>query len=292
MKGIVLAGGAGTRLHPLTCVVSKQLMPIYDKPAIYYSLSVLMMAGIREILIISTPRDLPDYRRLFGDGAHLGLSLCYAEQPAPEGIAQAFIIGHEFVGNSAVALILGDNVFFGEGLGRKLALAVRQHSGATIFCYRVQDPGRYGVAELDDHNRVLSIEEKPARPRSRFAVTGLYFYDNRVLDIAAALKPSARGELEISDINCAYLELGALNAVLLGRGTAWLDTGTHDSLLQAGNFVEAVQNRQGLMIACIEEVAFRMGYIDRPALAALGEHAGEGSYGEYLRGLVRGEVDR
>ncbi|MBW2732549.1 MAG: glucose-1-phosphate thymidylyltransferase RfbA [Deltaproteobacteria bacterium] len=286
MKGIILAGGAGTRLHPLTHVLSKQMMPIYDKPTIYYPLSTLMMSGIREILIISTPRDLPGYRELFGDGSQLGLSFSYAEQPAPEGIAQAFVIGREFIGDSSVALILGDNVFFGEGLGTNLQQAAAHNTGATVFCYRVKEPQHYGVAEFDAAGKVLSIEEKPAEPRSNYAVTGLYFYDNGVVDIATHLKPSARGELEITDVNRAYLERDALRAVLMGRGTAWLDTGTHESLLQASNFVEAVQSRQGLMIACIEEVALRMGTIDLSDMQKLAERAGKSSYADYLRVLA------
>jgi glucose-1-phosphate thymidylyltransferase len=287
MKGIILAGGSGTRLHPLTAVLSKQLLPVYDKPMIYYPLSTLMLAGVREILIISTPRDLPAYRELFGDGAQLGLNLWYAEQPRPEGLAQAFLIGRSFVGQSPVALILGDNIFFGHGLGSQLAVAAEHNNGGTIFCYHVRDPQRYGVAEFDSRGEVVSIEEKPAKPRSNFAVTGLYFYDSRVLDIAASLRPSARGELEITDVNRRYLELGALRAVTLGRGTAWLDTGTHETLWQAGTFVEAVQNRQGLMIACIEEVAYRMGYIGAAELERLAGRAGAGSYSEYLRAVTR-----
>jgi glucose-1-phosphate thymidylyltransferase len=292
MKGIILAGGAGTRLHPLTAVSSKQLLPVYDKPMIYYPLSTLMLARVREILIISTPRDLPAYRELFGDGSHLGLHLSYAEQPRPEGLAQAFLIGREFVGDSSAALILGDNIFFGHGLGAQLAVAAEQNRGATIFCYHVRDPERYGVAELDGRGQVISIEEKPRKPRSSYAVTGLYFYDNRVVDIAASLRPSARGELEITDVNRRYLELGALRAMTLGRGTAWLDTGTHEALWQAGTFVEAVQSRQGLMIACVEEVAYRLGYIGAGELEKLATRAGAGSYAEYLRALAHNEGPR
>lgn len=287
MKGIILAGGAGTRLHPMTCAVSKQLLPIYDKPMIYYPLATLMLAGIRDILLISTPRDLPAYRQLLGTGERLGISIQYREQPRPEGLAQAFIIGREFVGQGSVALILGDNVFFGHGLGSNLAVAHQQNEGATIFCYRVSDPERYGVAEIGPEGKVLHIEEKPAEPKSNYAVTGLYFYDNRVLDIAAGLKPSPRGELEITDVNLRYLELGALKAVKLGRGTAWLDTGTNEALLQAGTFVEAVQSRQGMMIACLEEVAWRKGFISAADLEALSQQEGKSSYGAYLQKLVQ-----
>jgi glucose-1-phosphate thymidylyltransferase len=289
MKGIILAGGSGTRLHPLTAVTSKQLLPVYDKPMVYYPLCTLMLAGIREILIISTPRDLPAYRQLFGDGRHLGLQLSYAEQPRPDGLAQAFLIGRRFVGDGSVALILGDNIFFGHGLGGQLSVAASQNPGGTIFCYHVRDPQRYGVAEFNERGEVVSIEEKPAQPRSGLAVTGLYFYDNRVLEIAASLRPSARGELEITDVNRRYLELGALRAVVLGRGTAWLDTGTHEALWQAGMFVEAVQNRQGLMIACVEEVAYRMGYVSAADLEGLAARAGASSYADYLRALARAE---
>ena len=286
MKGIILAGGAGTRLHPLTLAVCKQLLPVYDKPLVYYPLSTLMLAGIREILLIATPRDLPAFRALLGDGAELGIQLGYAEQPRPEGLAQAFTIGRGFVGDGSVALILGDNIFFGHGLGTSLARCARENDGATIFCYQVRDPQRYGVATLAADGAVIDLEEKPARPRSSHAVTGLYLYDNRVLDIAAGLAPSKRGELEITDVNRAYLALGALRAVELGRGTAWLDSGTCESLLQAATFVETVQSRQGMMIACIEEVAFRKGFIERPQLTRLAERAGNGSYGDHLRALA------
>ncbi|MEM7409612.1 MAG: glucose-1-phosphate thymidylyltransferase RfbA [Myxococcota bacterium] len=290
MKGIVLAGGSGTRLHPITRGVSKQLLPVYDKPMIYYPMSSLMLAGIREILLISTPEDLPSYRRLFGDGKAMGLELSYAEQPKPEGLAQAFLIGREFVGNDRVALALGDNVFYGQGFSEVLENAARRESGATVFGYFVHDPERYGVVEFDADGKVVGIEEKPPKPRSRYAVTGLYFYDNRVLDIAADLEPSPRGELEITDVNKAYLESGDLHVELLGRGVAWLDTGTYESLLQAQNFVETVQERQGLRIACLEEIAYRKGWISNDELTALGSAMKNSSYGDYLRKLAAGET--
>jgi glucose-1-phosphate thymidylyltransferase len=290
MKGIVLAGGSGTRLHPITRAVSKQLLPIYDKPMIYYPISSLMLAGIREILIISTPDDLPAYRRLFGDGKRVGLELCYAEQPRPEGLAQAFLIGRDFVGSERVALALGDNIFYGAGFTEVLASAAARASGATVFGYWVRDPERYGVVELDAQRRAVGIEEKPAVPRSHYAVTGLYFYDNLVLDIAKDLVPSPRGELEITDVNRAYLKAGELRVELLGRGVAWLDTGTSVSLLQAQNFVETLQERQGLRIACLEEIAFRKGWISLQQLASLAVEMRNSSYGEYLQRVAAGDT--
>lgn len=290
MKGILLAGGSGTRLHPITRGVSKQLLPIYDKPMVYYPLSSLMLAGVREVLIISTPDDLPSYRRLFGDGAQLGMQVSYAEQPRPEGLAQAFLIGRDFVGGDRVALALGDNIFYGHGFPDVLARAAGRDEGATVFGYWVHDPERYGVVEFDDEGRAVGIEEKPAKPRSHYAVTGLYFYDNHVLDIAKGLAPSPRGELEITDVNKAYLATGSLHVELLGRGIAWLDTGTNESLLQAQNFVETVQERQGLRIACIEEIAWRRGWIDREQLSALGAEMKNSAYGQYLCDLADGTL--
>lgn len=285
MKGIILAGGSGTRLHPLTLVLSKQLMPLYDKPMVYYPLSVLMMAGIREILIISTPHDLPLFKKLLGDGTQLGCKFSYAEQPRPEGLAQAFLIGEKFIGSDSVALVLGDNVFYGSGLIELL----HQHTnpdGGVVFAYHVQDPERYGVVEFGKDNQVLSIEEKPAKPKSNFAVPGLYFYDNSVVAIARQLKPSHRGELEITDVNNTYLKKGKLRVAVISRGTAWLDTGTFDSLMQAGNFIQVIEQRQGLKIGCIEEIAFRMNYISKEQLLELARPLEKSGYGTYLKRVV------
>ncbi|NWF39509.1 glucose-1-phosphate thymidylyltransferase RfbA [Mariprofundus sp. NF] len=286
MKGIILAGGSGTRLHPLTLSVSKQLMPVYDKPMIYYPLSTLMLAGVREILIISTPADLPNFERLLGDGAQWGLTFSYAEQPAPEGLAQALTIGREFIGDDSVALILGDNIFYGQGMVQQLRIAADQARGATVFAYRVQEPKHYGVVEFDMQGKAVSIEEKPETPKSNWAITGLYFYDNSVVDVAAKLQPSARGELEITDVNRAYLKRGELEVVQIGRGVAWLDTGTHESLMDAARYVEVVERRQGLKIGSPEEIAWRLGYIDNNQLKLLAAALGKSGYGDYLHSLM------
>ena len=290
MKGILLAGGVGSRLGPMTRGVSKQLLPIYDKPMVYYPLATLMLAEIREILLISTPEDLGAYQRLLGDGSQFGLEIRYAEQPRPEGIAQAFQIGRDFVGSDRVALSLGDNVFYGHGVPESLRSAAQRERGATVFGYWVNDPERYGVVEFDANHEVVGIEEKPEKPCSNYAITGIYFYDNRVLEIAAGLKPSARGELEITDVNLEYLRRGDLHVELFGRGVAWLDTGTNESLLQASNFVETIQERQGLKIACLEEIAFRQGYIDRDELEKLGEEMGKSGYSAYLLRLAKENI--
>jgi len=287
MKGIILAGGSGTRLYPITRVVSKQLLPVYDKPMIYYPLSVLMLAGIRDILIISTPTDLPRFQEMLGDGTQFGMTFSYKVQPRPEGLAQAFLIGEDFIGNDSVCLVLGDNIFYGQGLAHVLQRAATLTQGGVIFGYKVRDPERYGVVEFDAQKRVISIEEKPTRPKSKYAVTGLYFYDNEVVSVARNLKPSARGELEITDLNNVYLRQGRLTVEFLGRGYAWLDTGTHESLLQAASFVQVIQERQGVPVACLEEIAFRMGYIDAAQVEVLASDMLKNGYGRYLMEMIR-----
>ncbi|HER07612.1 MAG TPA: glucose-1-phosphate thymidylyltransferase [Bacteroides sp.] len=290
MKGIILAGGAGTRLHPITRSVSKQILPVYDKPMIYYPLSILMLAGIREILVISTPEDIHLFKTLLKDGSHLGLSVSYAVQPAPEGLAQAFIIGEDFINGDPVCLILGDNIFYGHGLSKTLQEEARLKEGATIFGYYVNDPQRYGVVEFDETGKVISLEEKPARPRSKYAITGLYFYGNDVIAKARSLKPSARGELEITDLNRLYLREQRLQVRIMGRGMAWLDTGTHESLLQASNYIHTIEKRQGLKISCVEEIAFKMGYISKDQLLALARELEKSAYGEYLFGIADEQI--
>jgi glucose-1-phosphate thymidylyltransferase len=289
LKGIILAGGSGSRLHPLTRAVSKQLVPVYNKPMVYYPLSTLMLSGIRDILVITTPHEQDGFKRLLGTGEELGLNICYEEQPRPEGLAQAFMIGRSFVGQARVALALGDNIFYGAHFSDYLRSAASRETGATVFGYQVRDPERYGVVAFDESGRAVSIEEKPAVPKSTYAVTGLYFYDNGVLDVAANLQPSPRGELEITDVNRAYLKRGALHVEKLARGIAWLDTGTHESLMQASNFIQAIEDRQGLMVACIEEIAFRMGYITRADLMKLARTMGSSAYGQYLLRVIDSE---
>lgn len=291
MKGIILAGGSGTRLYPITSAISKQMLPVYDKPMIYYPLSVLMLAGIKDILVISTPRDLPGFRDLLGDGSALGMTFSYVEQPLPEGLAQAFILGEQFIGSDTVCMILGDNIFYGHGFGDRLLDIAKLQSGASVFGYYVNDPERYGVVEFDKNKTVLSLEEKPTNPRSNYAVTGLYFYDNTVVAKAKSLKPSPRGELEITDLNKLYLEEGTLNVKLMGRGMAWLDTGTYESLLQAGNFIATLEQRQGLKASCIEEIAYKRGFIDRNQLLLIAEPVRKSQYGQYLLRIANEDVE-